>query len=96
MSQPVKVFFLRIFLSAISSSKNNFSGSESQFFLVIIIFFGSSFFMTLAGFPAAIVFGGISVVTTDPAPIILFLPTVTPLQTIALSPIHTFFQVFYR
>ena len=34
-------------------------------------------------------FGGTSLVTTAPAPIILFFPIVTPLHIIALSPIQT-------
>ena len=39
--------------------------------------------------PAAITLGGMSLATTAPAPITLFSPIVTPLHTIALSPIQT-------
>ena len=46
-------------------------------------------FTNLAGLPANTELGGTFFVTTAPAPIILFSPIVTPLQTIALSPIHT-------
>ena len=46
--------------------------------------------MTLAGLPAATTFAGISDATTLPAPMTLFSPMVTPLQTFAPSPIQTF------
>ena len=46
--------------------------------------------MTLAGFPATIEFGGTSLVTTEPAAIIEFLPIFCACgKTIALAPIQT-------
>lgn len=45
--------------------------------------------ITLAGFPTATELAGISPVTTLPAPIIEFLPTVTPAPITACPPIHT-------
>ena len=45
--------------------------------------------ITLAGFPTATELAGIFSVTTLPAPIIEFLPTVTPALITACPPIHT-------
>lgn len=45
--------------------------------------------ITLAGLPAARLFGGIFLVTTEPAPITVLSPILTPLRIIAFVPIHT-------
>ncbi len=50
-------------------------------------------FMTLHGFPAARVFAGMSWVTTDPAPIVVLSPIVTPGKIIAPPPIHTLLPI---
>ena len=49
--------------------------------------------MTLVGFPTAIEYEGTDFVTTDPAPIILYSPMVTPGNTQQFSPIHTLFLI---
>ena len=49
--------------------------------------------MTFAGHPTAIVKGGISLLTTDIAPIIEPSPIVTPDRTDTNSPSHTFFSI---
>ena len=46
--------------------------------------------MTFAGFPAAITFSGIFLVTTEPLPIIEFFPMVTPFKIVTLEPKNTF------
>ena len=68
------------FASLIGSLKKSFRDMNESW---------SSFFTNFAGLPAYIELSGTSFVTTAPAPIILFLPIVTPLQIIALSPIQT-------
>lgn len=45
---------------------------------------------TLAGEPTAIVLSGMSFVTTLPAPIIAFSPTVTPATMVTFAPIQAF------
>ena len=50
--------------------------------------------MTFAGFPTAIQFSGISLVTTLPAPIIALSPIDTPGRIILPEPIQTFFPIF--
>lgn len=47
------------------------------------------FFITLHGLPTAIEYGGIDLVTTEPAPIIDPRPIVTPGITVTLIPIQT-------
>ena len=49
--------------------------------------------MTLAGFPTAIEFSGIFLVTTLPAPIIALSPIDTPGRIILPEPIQTFFPI---
>src|SRR5678816_1746692 len=44
--------------------------------------------ITLQGLPAAITLSGISLVTTELAPMTEFLPMVTPFHTIELTPIN--------
>ena len=46
--------------------------------------------MTFAGLPAAITLAGISWFTTEPAPMMLFSPMVTPGSTMTPAPSHTF------
>src|SRR5919108_1775684 len=46
------------------------------------------FRMTLAGFPATMALGGTSLVTTLPAPIMAFSPTVIPHNNVALEPME--------
>jgi hypothetical protein len=46
--------------------------------------------ITLQGFPTAILFSGMSFVTTLPAPMIQFFPMITPGRTITLDPSHVF------
>ena len=55
----------------------------------LILSFSVIFLITLQGFPTAITFSGISLVTTLPAPITLPLPIVTPPQTTVFAPIQT-------
>ena len=88
-TQPKNEFSCKEYLSNASKSSASFFGSLKKSFREIKFSFSSKTFTNLAGFPAKIEFGGTSFVTTAPAPIILFSPIVTPLQTIALSPIHT-------
>ena len=47
------------------------------------------FLMTLQGLPTATVFDGISLTTTEPAPMVTLLPMVTPGRMVTLPPIHT-------
>ena len=47
-----------------------------------------NFLITFAGFPAAIEWSGISLVTTEPAPMTQPFPMVTPGQMIAFPPIQ--------
>ena len=47
--------------------------------------------ITLQGFPTAMVFDGISFVTTLPAPMTTLLPIVTPLKTVTFPPNQTLF-----
>ena len=47
------------------------------------------FFITLHGFPTATVFDGISLTTTEPAPMVTLSPMVTPGRMVTLPPIHT-------
>jgi hypothetical protein len=82
------VAFPREYLSKASKSFANFKGSARKSALVLKSFF-SKFLTSTAGLPAKTELGGTSFVTTAPAPIILFLPILTPLQMIALSPIQT-------
>jgi hypothetical protein len=49
--------------------------------------------MTLAGFPPNRVFGGTSLVTTEPAATTEFSPTVTPPMIVAPAAIQTFFSI---
>lgn len=49
--------------------------------------------MTFAGIPAAKEYAGISLVTMEPAPIMLPLPTCTPERIHTFSPIHTFSSI---
>lgn len=49
--------------------------------------------MILAGIPAATVYGGISLVTTELAPIMAPSPIVTFARIVTLSPIHTFLPI---
>ena len=49
--------------------------------------------MTFAGLPPTRVFGGTSLVTTEPAATTEFSPTVTPPMMIAPAAIHTFFSI---
>ena len=49
--------------------------------------------MTLAGFPPTSVFGGTSLVTTDPAATTEFSPTVTPPMIVAPAAIQTFLSI---
>ncbi len=56
-------------------------GRGLSFFLLL-----GDFSQGLAGFPATIVPGGTSFVTTLPAPTIAFSPTVTPARTVVLEP----------
>ncbi len=48
----------------------------------------STFLINRAGFPATIVLGATSLVTTEPAPTTAFSPTVTPGKIVAPAPIH--------
>ena len=57
-------------------------GSHSSLFTVI-------FFTTLQGLPAAMQFEGISLTTTEPAPMVTLSPMVTPGRMVTLPPIHT-------
>lgn len=52
--------------------------------------------ITLAGFPATIVSGSTSCVTTLPAPTTAFSPTVTPGRMVAPAPIHARRQICTR
>ena len=47
-------------------------------------------FITLAGHPTAIIFSGISLVTTEPAPITALSPIVTPARTVDYKTTITF------
>ena len=47
---------------------------------------------TLAGFPTAIEFSGISLVTILPAPIIVLFPMITPGKIVEFAPTKTFFD----
>ena len=49
--------------------------------------------MTFAGFPAAITFSGIFLVTTEPLPITEFSPMETPFKIETFEPINTFLQI---
>jgi len=49
--------------------------------------------MTRAGFPPTRVFGGTSLVTTEPAAITEFSPIVTPPMMVAPAAIHTLFSI---
>ena len=49
--------------------------------------------MTRAGFPPTRVFGGTSLVTTEPAATTEFSPTVTPPMMVAPAAIQTFFSI---
>jgi len=49
--------------------------------------------MIVAGFPAYIEFGGTSLVTTDPAPIIEFFPIFTPGRITEFTPMKTLFSI---
>ena len=49
--------------------------------------------ITLQGLPTAITFDGISLTTTDPAPMVTLSPIVTPGKIVTLPPIHTFFPI---
>lgn len=49
--------------------------------------------MTRAGFPPTSVFGGTSLVTTEPAATTEFSPTVTPPMMVAPAAIHTHFSI---
>jgi len=64
-------------------AKSTFYRSSSGISLII-----------LAGFPATIVQGGTSFVTTDPAPTIEPSPIVTPFKIIELKPIQTLLHIF--
>ena len=57
------------------------------FFMNLMYFY--MYFITLQGFPAATTLSGISLVTTEPAPIVTLLPIVTPGSIVTLPPIHT-------
>ena len=48
---------------------------------------------TLQGFPNAVTFDGISLVTTDPAPIVILSPIVTPGKIQTFPPIHTLLPI---
>lgn len=50
-------------------------------------FYSSIFLIIFAGTPATTVFFGTSLVTTAPAAITAFSPTITPGQMVALAPI---------
>lgn len=50
-------------------------------------FYSSIFLIIFAGTPATTVFFGTSLVTTTPAAITAFSPTITPGQMVALAPI---------
>lgn len=50
--------------------------------------------MIRAGFPATIIHGGTSFVTTEPAPTIAPSPMITPFSMIELNPIHALSQIF--
>ena len=71
-------------------------GVANRSWRVVIFLSGSSVLMIFAGLPAAMALAGISPVTTLPAPMMLFSPMVTPLHTMALSPIHTLGGKDYR
>ena len=82
------MFLPRVYLSKASKSFASCKGFSKK--LALVLKSTSSRVLTsFAGLPANIEFGGTSFVTTAPAPIILFLPIVIPLQIIALSPIQT-------
>ena len=49
--------------------------------------------MTRAGFPPTRLFGGTSLVTTEPAATTEFSPTVTPPMTVAPAAIQTFLSI---
>jgi hypothetical protein len=53
-----------------------------------LVFYFSNFLITLAGLPTANEFAGTSLVTTDPAPIVLPEPMVTPGQITVFPPIQ--------
>ena len=49
--------------------------------------------MTWQGLPTATTLDGISLVTTDPAPIVTLSPMVTPGRMVTLPPIHTLLPI---
>lgn len=67
-----------------------FSGNETVSFKSFSCFLANSFWETiiLAGFPPATEYSGISFVTTLPAPIIQYLPILTPGKMIEPAPIN--------
>ena len=56
--------------------------------------FSSFTLWILQGFPKAVTLEGISLVTTEPAPIVTLSPIVTPGHMQTLPPIHTLFPIF--
>lgn len=58
-----------------------------------IILSQNRFFITLAGLPTATQYGGISLVTIEPAPTTAPSPIVTPERTMTLSAIQTLFPM---
>jgi hypothetical protein len=56
-------------------------------------FYSINFLITLAGFPTASELSGMSLVTTEPAPIVQPFPIFTPGQIIALPPIQQSFPI---
>lgn len=60
---------------------------------VILISFYDSFLITLQGTPTATHPGGISLLTTLPAPMVTLSPIVTPGSTVTPAPIHTLLPI---
>ena len=50
-------------------------------------------FITLQGLPTATTLDGMSLVTTDPAPMVTLSPIVTPGRMVTLPPIQTLFPI---
>ena len=61
--------------------------------IFFISYFVSIYLITLHGLPTVTTFDGISFVTTDPAPIVMLSPIVTPGRIVTLPPIYTLLPI---
>lgn len=95
----LKLFFIKMQITAKQPLRNHIcirKGYRSIIRLYKNLYFSltSIIRMTLAGFPATIVFFGTSLVTIEPAPIIALSPIVIPGKIVEFEPIHTLLPIF--